>query len=651
MPKQLFRPDGTKIERTSKFQPNITMWNRVEGRPRTQNFERALRGEFRDALWALSKQWQTGEFQGEDAGSVILAKVHMKTTELNKFKSGDQSLTYSKQVPLEVQVETQEIPFEQGSEEISLDLRLLMGRQWLKLLKKENLNLKNEYLKKYGFVIPKPENESHARKCAHIEVWQSLSAVGNVKKESNLEDPSTEFRAEGKLRNCMDGYRLYKYLYENSLHHAYDGIEGETTVLDNQTKDELDVLGDKFVDWFQKLFYQPTNKNNSSWRPSYLEYQFECSAPEGDGEKVLMADEYYHGHLDWYNLDVHESLTRLQDIEEERTVLSPENSFTLSFIPAPVTFAGMPNSRYWAMEDWRTNLGAIKPNTTDINQLMVLDFALNYANDWFLLPYTLPVGSIANVAGLMVTNVFGENVWINAAGSGRDEDWQRWSMFHLNTRGSMNVPSDLSLVLLPAASKSLEGRPLEEVFLMRDEVSNMVWGIETKIPLATGKSKRGKEAALELRAKLQQFVSEDSIDINTGLSENEAKIRYQIVNSVPEQWIPFIPVHKDNDKREIQLQRAAMPRILEGMNTSIPPKKIEPRTSLLRNGLDGDSREAYFIHEEEVPRAGIRIIKSFQRTRWTNGKVFNWIGYKKEVGRGEGYSGLAFDQIVEKKDK
>jgi len=117
-----------------------------------------------------------------------------------------------------------------------------------------------------------------------------------------------------------------------------------------------------------------------------------------------------------------------------------------------------------------------------------------------------------------------------------------------------------------------------------------------------------------------------------------------VVNSVPEQWIPLLPVHLDDNKREIQLQRAAMPRILEGAPKI--PKKIEPRTSLLREGLDEETKMPYFIHEEEVSRAGIKVQKSFQRTRWYDGKVYNWLGIRKLVGKGGGGSGLAFDQII-----
>src|SRR5262249_15704622 len=42
--------------------PTITAWNRLEGRPRRDDFSRALKAEVRDAAWMLARQWQIGEF-------------------------------------------------------------------------------------------------------------------------------------------------------------------------------------------------------------------------------------------------------------------------------------------------------------------------------------------------------------------------------------------------------------------------------------------------------------------------------------------------------------------------------------------------------------------------------------------------------------
>jgi hypothetical protein len=42
---------------------------------------------------------------------------------------------------------------------------------------------------------------------------------------------------------------------------------------------------------------------------------------------------------------------------------------------------------------------------------------------------------------------------------------------------------------------------------------------------------------------------------------NDASVRYQLMQGAGENWIPFIPVHLPDDNREIQLQRASMPRL------------------------------------------------------------------------------------------
>src|SRR5262249_58893417 len=66
--------------------PTVMVWNRLEGRPRTVEFDRALKAEVRDALWMLSRQWQLGEFRGEDAGSPITATFHLRTSEPTRYR-------------------------------------------------------------------------------------------------------------------------------------------------------------------------------------------------------------------------------------------------------------------------------------------------------------------------------------------------------------------------------------------------------------------------------------------------------------------------------------------------------------------------------------------------------------------------------------
>lgn len=609
--------DNIKQVFDEKLLSAITMWNRLEARPRADDFDRALKAEVRDPLWMLTKQWQMGEFKGEDAGSPAFAKVQLATTRITKYQAGDKAVqNYDDEVPLEAKVEQKKLQFEQTGSKTSLDIRLLMGRQWLKLIKMHPNDLRKEYIERYPFELPDPEDKSEATTVAHPEAWQLSMAIAG---------------------RSMDGYTFYKYLKENPAHKASDTIV-------NSGDQDLDELGEKFVKWYEELFLQPEEEKNNAWNPSRMEYAFAVSAPAGNAEKTMVADEYYHGHLDWYNLEVAGEL----EIEENDLPHNVQNRATRSFFPVPVSFDGMPDTRWWKFEDGRVNFGDIKPDTTDVNKLLFMEFGLVYANDWFIVPLTLPAGSIADIRGLSVTNVFGEKLWIEAAGKGLDDDWKRWNMFALSRKGEQKEPADNSLLILPTVEKIQQGKPLEEVIFLRDEVANMVWAIEKKIPLPTGSPKQGGEAADELHGFYQKILDKTVVSGSDEefKPEYQAKIRYEIMNSVPENWIPFIPVHMPDSNREVQLQRASMPRILKNADPG-KADKVKPRTQLLREGLDQLPVESYFLHEEEVPRAGIHIFQNFQRARWYNGKVVNWFGSGKQTGRGQGHSGLAFDRIVD----
>jgi hypothetical protein len=608
-----------KLSKVGAYQPTITLWNRLEGRPRTADFDRAFRAEVRDALWFVSKQWQMGEFIGDDAGSPVLATTHLETTTLTRYRAGEAPPeTLTAEMPLEVTVENRPIAFEHKDKPVALDIRLLMGRQWLKLVAAIDPGLKAEYVTKYGIAKPDPTAASDATVCAHSGAWQQFAAVAT---------------------RAMDGYLLYLHLKASPTNKAHDEIAGAA---DPATRTAIDAAATRWIAWYEGLFVQPPFEGlNPSWRPSYLEHQFACSAPKAGAEKVLTATEYHHGHLDWYSLDVDPTSTTLGSAEPQPS--DAQGSITRTFVPTSVTFGGMPHPRWWTFEDWNTSLSFVKPDTTDLNKLLLLDFFVLYSNDWFSVPVTLPVGSITDVRGIVVSNVFGERTLVEAAGRGSDQNWQRWSMYNLAIRGTEDVPADVAMVVLPVAPKVQESRPLEEVLLIRDEVANMVWGVEAGVPLPTGRSQPGKETANELYAKLQQLVHA-AHPVDPMPYTPTAAVRFELTNHVPEHWIPFVPVHVGGSNREIQLQRAALPRILE--RDPDVPKKVEPRTSLLREGLDATPRARYFVHEEEVPRAGARVRLSYQRTRWRNGKVLTWLGIRKQIGRGEGHSGLAFDRLT-----
>jgi len=588
--------------------PSITIWNRLEARPRTTAFDRALRAEVRDALWMLTKQWQMGEFRGSDAGSPVFAKLQVDTTALTKYRPAGLAVQpFETDIPLETKVEQRAVALAAAGRPIGLDLRLVLGRQWLAMISGIG-DYRQAFIEAYQITVPDPASAVDADQCAQPEVWQLFAAVAG---------------------RAMDGGALYTYLAADPAHHAYDGVAG----IAGTDHAALDAQAGLFVSWFRRLLHQPAAQDDA-WVPPQLEYQFAASAPlpspdAGGQEKTYVASGYYTGRLDWYSVDLDPGASLGPPPSPPPAPADP-----LTMIPVPVSFAGMPNTRWWAFEDRKTNFGDINASTTDLAKLLFLEFALVFSNDWFVIPYTLPSGSIATVNGFVVQNVFGERFWITAAGSAQDQLWQRWIMFTIDQAGG--GPADTSLVLLPTVAKVQQGPLAEDVWLVRDEVANMVWGIEKTVPLASGDSKPGLETARQLRAFLQGLIPPGAAPPPPG----DATVRYEVMTTVPENWIPFVPVHVPGDNREIQLQRGAMPRILDGDPN--PPVKVQPRTALLRQGLDAG--QPYFVFEEEVARAGTRMMQAYQRTRWTDGQVYTWLRVLRQTGRGEGSSGLAFDQ-------
>ena len=610
--------EDMQVALEAKTFPSLTLWNRIEGRPRTVNFERALRSEVRDALWMLTRQWQAGELRGEDAGSPVFARVHVATTRLNRVKLGDSSAQdFDDSVPLEAQVESLPIPLAAGNQAISLDLRLVMGRRWLKLIA-GIADYAGLFIARYRIAVPDPADRADAAVCAHATVWQTFAATA---------------------QRAMDGGALYTYLTGGAGRHAYDNVG----VLDAH-KAAIDAAAKRFVAWVERLFTQPAGRVNAAWQPDRLEYRFACAAPTSAGEKVLTAGEYYDGRLDWHDFDVATGAASLGTAPPADA--DPRSAITRTMIPVPLTYAGMPHPRWWTMEDGRTNFGQVRPDTTDLAKLLLIEFALVYSNDWFVVPMTLPGGSIAAVEGLAVTNVFGERIWIEAAGRGPEAARQRWSLFTLSAADTA-APSNASLVVLPTAPKVQEGEPREEVVFIRDEMANMVWAIEKTIPAPDGPGRSGDTSARETRAYHERLIAAAGTASQPVLFENEAAIRYDVMSTVPENWIPFVGVREQGSVRGISLQRAALPRIIEG-DPVRPYEIVRPRTTLLRAGLDGPTPRGYLVPEEEVPRAGTRVTECFQRTRWTDGRAFVWLGARKRTGRGEGWSGLAFDRIVPK---
>src|SRR5438128_4528151 len=91
--------------------PRVVAYNRLETRPRTLDCTRSLSAEIRDPLWMLTRQWQFGEFEGEDAASPVTARISYRHESMNRvaLPKGQAFQFDFKKIPLETQVERERI--------------------------------------------------------------------------------------------------------------------------------------------------------------------------------------------------------------------------------------------------------------------------------------------------------------------------------------------------------------------------------------------------------------------------------------------------------------------------------------------------------------------------------------------------------------
>ena len=304
-----------------------------------------------------------------------------------------------------------------------------------------------------------------------------------------------------------------------------------------------------------------------------------------------------------------------------------DNAFTditRTAIPAPVSFRGMPAARFWEFEDAQVDFGSVDAGPTDLVRMLLVEFALAYGNDWFVIPIELDVGSLYRTRSLVITDTFGVRTLIKSS-SELGAPHSTWRMFqHSFLRGSgFTGPASNLFFLPPSLLKSLESRPIEEVLFLRDEMANLAWAVERLVESPTDRPLNRFEAYLEQKRRREQ----ESPPQPTTTPET---LRYRLTTEVPDYWVPLMPVRTEAGLR---LKRGAV------LKTDGSREPVHALGRILESGHE------LSLFEEEVPREGVRVTRSYQFTRWIDGSPHLWVGRRKSVGRGEGSSGLQFDSL------
>src|SRR5215217_117058 len=580
---------------------SITSWMRLEPVSRNVEMKASLQARVYDPLWLLARQWQLGEFQGEDNGSPIMASWRGEGARITRYHSGPvepgsfvNAPTYdSTKMPLEAMVERESVRLAAGPTAKPERLRLAVesALEFLREVERmfdegfTNRNYRDDFIREFPFTVT-PQERAALDSDSLRFVDLMVSRVPDARRMA------ASFRSAGPGKIFISpGLKV---------------LPGDTT--------EMQHAAEVWLKSSATFFSEP-EAANPSWLQERMEYAFSVSARFTEGERALTAQEYFEGNLDWYAFDVDPKL-KLGGASDKAFTDFPRTA-----IPAPVSFRGMPTPRFWEFEDAQVDFGSVDAGPTDLARMLLVEFALTYGNDWFVIPVELDVGALYQTRSLVISDTFGVRTLIKPS-SELPAPHSTWRMFQhssLRESGASEQASNF-FFLTPSLLSGLESRPIEEVLFLRDEMANMAWGVERIVESAT-------EAPLNRNEQERQLVP-PPVE-----KRADNKLVYRLATEVPNNWVPLLPVKTATGLR---LQRG---KVLKVDGSAAP---VEAQGHILNHDT-----KALKIFEEEIPREGIRVTRHYQIARWQDGSTHLWIGRRKKVGTGEGSSGLRFDILEE----
>ena len=600
--------------------------SRIEGRTRDADPTEAMRLRVHDPLWMLARQWQMGEFRGNNTGTAMSVRCIVRYEDC----SSD---------PIEPVTE-------QINPRIDFLAKIESAVHFLDLMRSSGLNVK-EHLP--GLIQSFPID------------WNALDdslvlpdAV--TSQQEHLLNRHLQNYARAYRGKIFDGEALYNHLVQGQSFLKGDSEEAET----------------KFKAWFQKK-YKPVSSDSQSWQEADLCYTVETNV----AGKQFTGDRYQGGRLSWYTFDYNDN----QSAGQSQT--SSSKSEQVLCLPTPASFAAAPNKRLWQMEDRKVFMGNSVEEPSEANSV-VMRFATMYSNDWMLFPLKTEIGQYITIERIDVIDSFGQRHTMSGdcrAGNKEQlgEYEEQWQVFVNSTVGDAKRTAINGLYYAQQLAATIEGKPVEEIKILRDEIANMVWGVENIVSDGCGGTLDANLYATQLETIVNErnkagepvrepdtivFGQDSAPEVEKAASNQapRAKFSYSLQSSVPFNWIPFIPQRLATEDtknspffmggREIILRRGKMPCYIFNGN-KFDLHAVRPKSSIMRPVVTRDKNgnvlkeEPMVIHEEAVQATGIRLTKNYQRARWIGGKTYQWLGVHKLQSRTEASSGLVFDKLKE----
>ncbi|HEY0418697.1 MAG TPA: hypothetical protein VGC80_04180 [Acetobacteraceae bacterium] len=542
---------------------------------------RGLAARVADPLWLIGRQWQLDELTAEDTGSAVRVDLTVKVTRLSRYRpglpDGIAGVALDSTLPLEMVVEAEPAPaLALGDGRAAA----VAGAKLLALLGSLGARLRAGLVAVYS--APSPPADT----------------FGPVLR-----------RAELLRRMLPDGRLLYR-----ALAAARDAGDPTTALpgLDRGDANAVAAARSAAISWLSWYSSRtlPGDGAPPAWRPRRLTHQASVAASGATPaeERVFVADGHPGGPMDWWAFD-----------QAPGTTLGANNdpaslAEATARLASGLVFRGMPAARFWEFEAGDVNLGAISAAPEDLGLLLLTEFSLLYANDFFVLPVEARAGAVVIVQGLSVYTAFGERIEIPTVAAA-DVTAKRapFRMFVCSTPQAEQDVTSPPLLIPNVAVGRLEGVALEEMLLSRDEMANIVWAIERTVPGIDGRPMDRQEAN---RRAASDAASPEG-------PPRQPRLAYQLSTSMPANWLPMLPLAPG---------QSGLARPVLRLAGALPLGK-----------LLGPTGEVY---PERLAHSGLLLNRRVRRARATDGRVLLWTVRDVSVGRGESASGLRFDQLV-----
>ena len=326
-------------------------WDRIEPHTRDPELEEGLQARLADPLWLLSRQWQLGEFRGEDAASPIHVRATVEHFPLASFRNGAvpgaPAEPFPEGRPLESRVEA-EARAGDGRLADAADSGLQPAAPARRARTRSSA-------RKAALRVPARDPTARAGGAAGARPASPAPARAELARRPTR----TRRRPRTRACGCRPG--------GSATARAVPSTPGGPSSSRPSTG--------------------PARPARPGWRTGSNTASVSSETPQR--ELTFGSSEYPGGRLDWHAFDV----TAVKAKPKPPGPLK-EPGTVVDLLPVPLAYAGMPASSHWEMEEGSVYFGGVEAGPADLGRLAVAEFATVYSDDWFLVPLRFPSGSI-----------------------------------------------------------------------------------------------------------------------------------------------------------------------------------------------------------------------------------------------------------------